>query len=492
MGTVYRRGRKLWIGFTGPDGRRVMRPSGYVVGQEALARKLLGEVEAALKLSPSPGVATFTVLEYATRWAAKRVEKGRHTNAKLDRVALVRHVGKARIEVHGQPLVLGKLLLDQVRLIHVRAWLEAMELKKLAPRTIVNAYSLLQRVFRDAVREELLAVSPCQLERGELPAIVDKDLNWRDTAVFSAREVEALISDERVPLDRRVTYALGCLARLREGEISAATVDAYDPTREPLGVLYVRGSYTRRNARVKSPKSKLPRQVPVHPALAALLARWLLTGWRETFGRAPTPTDLLVPNRAGRHLTDLNVVTNLALDLKTLGLRHRRFHDTGRTFVSLAREGGAVKDLLRWVSHGPSKKEMVDAYTTPAWSLLCQQVTAIRVQLRSPAPVLKLQATGTTRTPQLHSALQPPGEAMQTTETKPNLRMPRARFELARESLSGGAAGENSGGSLDRVDAEGRQETADCSASATISPTVDQVEFELARVGRELLEAGHG
>ncbi len=34
-----------------------------------------------------------------------------------------------------------------------------------------------------------------------------------------------------------------------------------------------------------------------------------------------------------------------------LGLRHRRVHDTGRTFISLARGDGAWKDVLRLATH---------------------------------------------------------------------------------------------------------------------------------------------
>jgi hypothetical protein len=38
-------------------------------------------------------------------------------------------------------------------------------------------------------------------------------------------------------------------------------------------------------------------------------------------------------------------------DCKLLGMRPRRKHDARRTMISIARAGGATKDLLEWVTH---------------------------------------------------------------------------------------------------------------------------------------------
>lgn len=39
-------------------------------------------------------------------------------------------------------------------------------------------------------------------------------------------------------------------------------------------------------------------------------------------------------------------------DCKALGLRGRSNHDAQRTFISIARAGGARTDILKWVTHG--------------------------------------------------------------------------------------------------------------------------------------------
>jgi hypothetical protein len=53
--------------------------------------------------------------------------------------------------------------------------------------------------------DELIESNRCSIKRGELPAKIDKDRTWRSSAVFAREEVEHLISDERIPEERRVS-----------------------------------------------------------------------------------------------------------------------------------------------------------------------------------------------------------------------------------------------------------------------------------------------
>lgn len=381
MGTVYRRGRRLWLGFKGPHGEWVYRSSGYRVGQELLAEKTLREIEERVRAGRGGGT-ELTLEQFGRRWAVGRVTRGAWTNAKLDAKALENHLFGAELEVAGRRVAMGQLLLGDVRELHVRAWLELLEAKGLAGRTRSSLYSLMNRIFKRAVRDELVLRNPCVLERGELPRQVDKDPAWRGTARFTLRELEQLISAPAVPLDRRVFYAVGFLGGLRCGEIAALRWKSVELGRRPLGRFSVGASFTRKNKREKAPKSGRPREVPVHPVTAKLLQVWRSKGWARLFGRAPGADDLVVPNRLGTYVTDLNVTENWAHDLKALGLRHRRFHDTKRTFVTLAREGGATP-LLRWVTHGPTAREMLDTYASPDWKALCREVARVKARLRT-------------------------------------------------------------------------------------------------------------
>jgi integrase len=143
--------------------------------------------------------------------------------------------------------------------------------------------AFLHRMFEDAVADELLDSNPCAIKRGELPAKIDKDPTWRSGAVFTREEVERrLISDERVPEDRRLFYAIAFLAGLRTGEVSALRWRAYDSEVNPLGKLLVAASFNTRTRTEKEVKTGRPREAPVHPTLAKLIAAWRLSGWQRS------------------------------------------------------------------------------------------------------------------------------------------------------------------------------------------------------------------
>jgi len=82
-------------------------------------------------------------------------------------------------------------------------------------------------------------------------------------------------------------------------------------------------------------------------------------------------------------------------DLERIGLRQRRQHDARRTFISLARGGGARKDMLKWVTHGPGD-DVMDDYTTPPWEALCEAVACLRVGLKTGdvTPIRKAAISG--------------------------------------------------------------------------------------------------
>jgi integrase len=251
-------------------------------------------------------------------------------------------------------------------------------------------------MFRKAVRRELLLNNPCALEEDDLPAKVDQDPAWRQTAIYSRDEVEQIISDERIPHDRRMYDALLFLAGIRFGEAAALRWRHYESTARPLGRLSIARSYNTKLKVEKEVKTKIPRDVPVHPVLAALLAEWKLWGWEQLMGRRPEPDDLLIRSRLGKNRSSNHMLKKFHKDLGKLGIRLRRQHDMRRTFISLCLGDGARSDILRWVTHNRPKTATIDDYTTLVWRALCEEVAKLKIALRrSPeasANVAKSQA----------------------------------------------------------------------------------------------------
>lgn len=265
-----------------------------------------------------------------------------------------------------------------------------------AQRTIYNIYSVLSAMFRDAQIGGLIDASPCVLTRRQLGPLTDKDPEWRASAIFTRNEAEVLISDDRIPFDRRLYYAFGLLAGLRPGEIAALRVRHYESTVEPLGRLTVALAHNTRKNRTKSTKTNATRIVPVHPTLAAILGEWLLSGYEAMTGKRPEPDDLLLPlppdaARARRHRTGEPIRTGdyagkrwREEDLPMLGWRAREMYAGKSTFITLAIEDGANPDVIRQrVTHAKARRNAFDGYDRGAhWNETSVEVSKLRLARR--------------------------------------------------------------------------------------------------------------
>ena len=361
MGSEYKRGATYWIDYRGPDGRRIRESSGAKDRREA--RRVLAQREAEARAgtwSPHVRGGPMALADYGDRWAARESTP---------------HDDRQRWRDHVKPRI-GSQPIASIRPRHVHAFIDEIRATHLAPRTQLHVCGVLRSILRDAVIDEVIEASPYVLRPGILPQKVDADPEWRELAVFTREEFELLISHPRIPLDRRTFYALELFGCMRFGEAAGRRWRHYDPTARPLGRLAIGTQYEGR-----ATKTKRPRAMPVHPVLAAMLAEWRLDGFGSYFGRSPSSEDFIVPSRRGVCRSVRHGLRRLHEDLERIGLRRRRQHDSRRTFISLARADGASGELLRYVTHGP-KGDIMDAYTTPPWHALCDQVACLRVGRR--------------------------------------------------------------------------------------------------------------
>jgi integrase len=283
--SVYQRGDRWWYRIKDETGRWISKAAPSEVDDKRKAQRYATAAQKALDKRKEADAGTtgpHTVRSFSRVWLKERREGG------------VRSVDKeeSRIRHHLLPRI-GSKRLDEVRPRDIRDLVRALRAGgELAPRTIHNVYGDAHAMFRDAVVEELIESSPCVLPRGELPPKVDKDPEWRAAATYSLSEVERLISDPEIPVERRVMYAIKAIAGLRHGEAAGLRWRHYDPDLEPLGRLLVATSYDTGRT-----KTDVTRRVPVHPTLAKILAAWKLSHWERVYGRAPGADDLIVPAR---------------------------------------------------------------------------------------------------------------------------------------------------------------------------------------------------
>ncbi len=378
-GCVFARGRKLWLKVKSPTGWRQV-PTSFRVGEERKAEALLARVRDRLLVGeeivgPSGPI---TVRRWSKRWLEARKDL-------VDRDG----TDEAVLRLHVLPQI-GDLELGDVKPRHVAALVRRWVGDAYAPRTVRNVYYTMKSMFRDAAVEGLIDTTPCILGRAQLPKIVDADPEWRANAQYTREELVALVSDRRIPQHERVANALLGLAGLRVGEMGGLRFRNLALDMLPLGRIVVARSYDTRGT-----KTKVVRWMPVHPSLAGILREWVERGFTETMGRLPTPDDLVLPTPPppkgkGRHspgwqMRDKNYTRKCFLrDLRTLGIEHRRVHDLRRTFISLARDDGADKDILRRGTHQPPK-DVMELYTTVEWRKLCEEVAKLWIPLGDPA-----------------------------------------------------------------------------------------------------------
>ncbi len=370
---VFARGGKLWIKVRQPDGSWRNVATGLVLDQGAAAGQLRDQVQARIDAGDVASAGPQTVASYAKQWMT--IREGRGLSSIRD--------DRGRMNNHVVPGI-GRMKITEVRPRHIRSWVQRMRANpELAPATIRNVYALARTMFQDAVIDEVIIATPCVLRRGDLPPKMDADPEWRASAIFTRAEVEQLISDERIPWDRRAIYALLFLTGGRAGEVEALRWRHYDNELAPLGRMLVAGSYSIHLKREKRTKTNAVRKVPVHPVLASILASWKLEGWAKFFGRMPTADDLIVPSRQRKFMPrNTNAVRDsLHRDLVKIGLRKRRTHDARRTFRSLLEDDGGQKATIEWIIWGRGQKNE-RMYDEPSWERLCEPVQQLRIVLR--------------------------------------------------------------------------------------------------------------
>lgn len=365
MASIYRRGQVWWIKFTDHIGR-VRRESLHTSNKKAAERaRNLVERRLAEKVAERQ-VSASTLRGYAEEWRERRRNLGvqdcdnewsRLSNHLFDRF--------------------GDRGLDEIAPSDLARWAEDMRATDMAPKTLHNVYGALRALYRQAMIDGVVAGTPCVLNQVTLGKSRDKDPEWRPSAIFTATEVTTLLDCELIAPDRRLCIAFAALAGLRMGEVAGLKWSDIE-RREPLSRLLVARSYDKPGG-----KTGRAREVPIHPRLAAMIARWRFA-WPEEYERQPVVDDLILPTTGDSARTKPGQMRNkkymgrrFGEDLKAVELRHRRFHDLRRTFISVALEGGANGAVLKTITHAPETSSAFELYHSFTWAAKCKAVSAL-------------------------------------------------------------------------------------------------------------------
>lgn len=157
----------------------------------------------------APRAGRITFQEYATTWLTSQVH--RKSTATLY---------EGHLKRHAYP-VLGAMPLESVLPSQIQGWVrgltvETEERAPLAPATVQVVYRVVASVFRAAVKDRRIAVSPCQGIK--LPEVVKARVRPMTTA-----QVDILAAE--MPAELRALVTLTAGTGMRQGEVFGLTRD---------------------------------------------------------------------------------------------------------------------------------------------------------------------------------------------------------------------------------------------------------------------------
>ena len=266
-----------------------------------------------------------------------------------------------------------------------------------ADGSIVNILGVCSSVFELAILEGAIEHNPVK----HIPSRKRPKKRGKGGVPYRLHEAVALMTDARIPADRKMLNTLQALTGMRIGEACGRRWRDYDRGTPGLGAMHVWSQYDDQPLKTGRAVHEKERFVPVHPVLAKALAEWRLGGFAEVYGRPPSGDDFIVPDPATMGARTQNKAgKNHRADVEELGfyVPGRLTHGLRRWFISACRNASARTEVVELMTHN-AKGEVIDAYTSWEWSTLCEEITKLEVELhRASVIVLPLAKVDTCET----------------------------------------------------------------------------------------------
>lgn len=226
---------------------------------------------------------------------------------------------------------IGALPIDTVTADAVRSWFAKLGTEH--TRRNSHIYGLAHAVMATAVKDGLLQVNPCQIDRAMNPQ------RKREPVVLTVAEVAALTGT--VPERLKAAVLVSAWCGVRWGELIELRRKDIDVDSE---VLYVgRGVTHRGECRISTPKSGKGRAIVISPHIRSDLKHHL-----DVYAAKGAEGLVFPPQRGGCHMNDRVFRDAIAQPLKDIGRPTLRIHDL-RHFAGtqIARVGNLAESMAR-------------------------------------------------------------------------------------------------------------------------------------------------
>ena len=244
------RGKRWRVRYVDDQGRDRVRLFATKGPAEVFDASVRTDVNRGLYLDPAGG--RETVKAYGTRWAAAQVYRP-GTAERVERT----------LRLHVDP-VLGGHQLGRVRSTHVQAWVKGLSL---APSTARVVFSVLASLFASAVRDRLIAASPCT-------GVTLPELHHAEHLILTPAQVMRLA--DVMPARYRAAVWLGAGCGLRISEVLGLEVGHVQHLRREVEVRQQIAVVAGHAPHLAPPKTRTSRRVVELPNVtAAAVARHL-------------------------------------------------------------------------------------------------------------------------------------------------------------------------------------------------------------------------
>lgn len=284
-------------------------------------------------------------------------------------------------------------ILEQPEIIE--AILRARRSDGLAPNTLHSIKATFVRLTDFGV-----AIGACKqngarmIAKAVLPRRKPRDPHRQERLVLSQPQAERLITDKRIPVWRRFTWAVGLLQGYRRGELSGLVQRDIDLTAEPLPVITCERQLHKSGKIGPLKERDGAKTMPMHPTVLDLYREITPSLWIDVLGREPQPDDPLVPFWASgkNRMTKLrpwshsNMLIHLRDDLALIGVPEhkaglRGIHTLRHSCASLYRNAGCDPSVVCfWIHPAAARAASAHAlYVHFSHAMQCAEIAKLRI-----------------------------------------------------------------------------------------------------------------
>lgn len=258
---------------------------------------------------------------------------------------------------------LGHCKLQDVRPVHVQAFIQQLcsldkcgrdgtgTAEKLSPATIRRTLTILQSIFKLAVKRQVIGENPARAELLDIPKVTAPKIN-----IFTKQETAAMLKAlEQEPLQFQVLIQLAIITGARRGELVA--LQFADIDRQANKITIERAAIKRAGhaPEIKPPKDYEVRSVTVSPQCIALIAQLERekAAQRQRLGTYWHEGGWLFTQDNGEMMNPQTPTKQFSKFLARNGFPHRKFHALRHTSATLLLYGGiSLKQVQGRLGHG--------------------------------------------------------------------------------------------------------------------------------------------